>query len=542
MKTPRALRLALWAVLAAAASPVSRADGQAGPYTSEPFTMGPGGVVLNFDVHWTCDDDPAGTVSAPGRIDLVDPSGSLAGQVLATAANGAPSVSVSGAGSISNATASIHLDGAGGTPADGNMKAKWTLPFLGPGTYTFRLWFSQRFVAGNPLSTISTLALNAGGGGPVGGVPPPPFPPTVSLAPPLAATVFQRVGIGASASRAPGGNPLASVVLDVSSDGGNTWIRIDSDSSPSNPADSESIPYAFGAAGAATLRATATDTSGLAASAQATVAVGKANQPAVSITPQSATLTAGQSAAFAASGGATGNYTWAGAASGPGASRTVPFPAPGTYAVIVVDSGDANYNPSAAASASVLVQAAFYTLSVSATAGGSVSGGGSYPPGAQATAAATAAPGSAFSGWTGDATGSTPALSVLMSSNKAVMAHFTSLLPQTISFTAPGPVTTRALPFALLASASSGLPVAFALNSGPAALVNGIVTPAGSPGEVTVTATQTGNAVYLPAQPVSVSFAIGLPPPGVLLTDDSAATKRTDRMTRTTSFRSGPAD
>jgi hypothetical protein len=35
--------------------------------------------------------------------------------------------------------------------------------------------------------------------------------------------------------------------------------------------------------------------------------------------------------------------------------------------------------------------------------------------------------------------------------------------------------------------------------------------------------------------------ASGLPPSGVLLSDDSAATKRTDRETRTTSFRSGPA-
>jgi hypothetical protein len=129
-----------------------------------------------------------------------------------------------------------------------------------------------------------------------------------------------------------------------------------------------------------------------------------------------------------------------------------------------------------------------------------------------------------------------------MNSNRSVMAHFTPLLSQTISFVQPGPITTRALPFTLVATASSGLPVALALDSGPAALTGNVVAPAGTPGEVEITATQPGNAAYLPAQPVLISFAIGPPPPGVLLTDDSAETKRTDKTTRTTSFRSGPED
>jgi hypothetical protein len=128
-----------------------------------------------------------------------------------------------------------------------------------------------------------------------------------------------------------------------------------------------------------------------------------------------------------------------------------------------------------------------------------------------------------------------------MSSNKSVMAHFTALLPQTISFGPPGTVTTRSLPFALVATASSGLPVSLALDSGPVSLSGAVATPTGSAGEVTVTATQAGNAAYLPAQPVAISFAIGQPPSGVLLTDDSASTRRTDRTTRTTSFRCGPA-
>ncbi|HXQ81006.1 MAG TPA: hypothetical protein VN775_06830 [Opitutaceae bacterium] len=544
MTTAPMRQIAARAALAAAATLASRAGGQDARYASESFAMGPGGFVMNFAVVWTCDDDPRGTVSAPGRIDLVDPDGNLAGQVVATAANGMPSISVNGAGAVSNAAASIHIVGARGTPADGLEHATWTLPDLGPGTYAFRFWFGQSFVARNPASTISTETMDAGGGGPVGSAPTPPPrpPPTVTLSAPRAATAFQQVAIGATASSPSGGNPLASVVIDASEDGGSTWVRIASDASPSNPADSEGVSHAFAAAGTATLRATATDTAGLAGSAQAAIAVAKANQPPVTITPPGATVTAGQSVGFAASGGATGNYSWGGAASGLGPLQTVTFPAPGTYTVTVDDSGNANYNPSAAASASVSVQAPYYTLSVSASAGGSVSGGGSYPPDAMATASATAGPGNTFAGWTGDATGSSATLSVLMNSNKAVMAHFTALLPQTITFVPPGPVTTRTPPFALLATASSGLPVAFALNSGPVRLAGGVVTPAGAPGEVTITATQPGNAEYLPAQPVVISFAIGSPPPGVLLADDSASTKRTDKTTRTTSFRCGPAN
>jgi Divergent InlB B-repeat domain len=540
MPAARTLRIELGSAMALAAALAPPARAQSARYSSEPAAMGPGGFVVNFCVLWTCDDDPRGTVSAPGRIDLVDASGILAGQLVATASNGRASVSVTGAGAASNLSASIHLYGADGTPADGLVSGTWTLPDLGPGPYTLRFWFSQNSVAKNPVSAISMDTLSAGGGGPVGGAPAPP--PNVTVLAPASATVLQRVGIGAAASAPPGGNPLASVVIDVSMDNGNTWARVDSDPSPSNPADSESASYAFGAAGTATLRATATDTAGLVASAQATLAVGKASQGPVAITPSSAAIASGQSVAFTASGGATGNYVYGGAAAGPGPSQTVAFPAPGAYSVTVFDSGNANYNPSATASSSVLVRPPFFTLSVSASAGGSVSGGGSYPQDAQATAAATAGPGNAFAGWTGDATGPAPTVSVLMDSNKSLMAHFTALLPQTISFAAPRSVTTRTLPFPLVAAASSGLPVSFALDSGPATLALGVLAPSGTTGEVTVTATQPGNAVYLAAQPVVVSFPIGPPPPGVVLTDDSAATKRTDKVTRTTIFRCGPAD
>jgi hypothetical protein len=352
--------------------------------------------------------------------------------------------------------------------------------------------------------------------------------------------VFEPVGFTATATVGSNGNPLASVVVDASADGGATWSTVLSDAQATSPGDSEAGSASFGQAGTETLRATATDSGGLQATSVQTFAVGKAAQGPVSLSPASLSLTAGQSAAFTAAGGATGNYAWGGSAGGSGATQVVAFPSPGTYSLSVVDAGNASYNPSATATAAVSVQAAFFILSVASGPGGTVSGGGSYPPNAVAVAVATPGPGSSFTGWTGDVSGSAPSLTLLMNSSKSITANFSALMPQTITFRSPGTVTTRTPPLILSASASSGLPVLIALDSGPASLAGNVLTQAGATGQVTLTATQAGNALYLPAPPVTLSIPIGSPPAGVILTDDSAVTRRTDRFTRTTSFRSGP--
>jgi hypothetical protein len=349
------------------------------------------------------------------------------------------------------------------------------------------------------------------------------------------------VSLSATATAASGGAALTSVVVSVSVDNGSTWATVSSDAHPSSPSDTESLSYTFGSVGGALIRATVTDSAGRTGSSEQPVAVAKASQPAVSISPSSLTLTAGQGAVFIASGGATGNYTWGGSASGAGLAKAVTFPTPGTYPVTVADSGNANYNPSPAASATVSVLAPFFTLSAAASAGGTVAGGGSYPPNAQATAVAAAAPGNTFTGWSGDVTQGSPTVSVLMNANKSIMAHFAPLLAQSISFVPPATVTTRTPAFALSVSASSGLPVSLALNSGPVSLAGIVVTPSGAKGDVALTATQPGNAQYLPAQPVVITFPVGNPPPGVFLSDDSAATRRSDKATRASTYMSVPA-
>jgi len=67
-----------------------------------------------------------------------------------------------------------------------------------------------------------------------------------------------------------------------------------------------------------------------------------------------------------------------------------------------------------------------YTLSASTSpsAGGTVSGAGSYTSGSTATITATAASGYTFTGWSGDASGTSATTTVTMNANKSVTANF----------------------------------------------------------------------------------------------------------------------
>lgn len=530
----RPTTLAALFFLAAHVTAACAGETQTATSTTEAVVPGPGGYVLNFQFQWSCDDDPSVTTSSAGRIDLVDQNGVTVGEVTGTVRAGSPSVGAPAVGSLTSVACSVASVGAGGSPADASLSGTWRLTGLGPGPYSLRFWSYEDWITGLVATTITTTASDAGGGGPIS-------PPIVSLQAPQSATVFAPVAVGATGSVGANGNPLASLALDVSMDGGATWSAVLANSQASNPSDTEAGTTSFSQAGSATLRATATDSGGLQATAVGTLSIAKAGQGGVVITPAALSLTAGQSASFAASGGATGNYLWGGSAAGSGPAQTVVFPSPGSYAVSVYDAGSAAYNPSAAATATIAVQTAFFALSVAAAPGGTASGGGSYPPNSQATAVATPDPGDAFAGWSGDLTGASPTLTVLMNANKSVMANFTALLPQTISFSPPGTVTLKSPPLTLTATASSGLAVQIALVSGPASLAGSVLTLAGTTGQITLTATQPGNSQYLPAQPVTVSFPVGPAPAGVILSDDSPTTKRTDKFTRNTSFRSGPA-
>lgn len=63
-------------------------------------------------------------------------------------------------------------------------------------------------------------------------------------------------------------------------------------------------------------------------------------------------------------------------------------------------------------------------------------------------------------------------------------------------------------PFDIEATATSGLPVAFEVLSGPATITGNTVTLTGAPGEVSIRATQPGNATFDPADPVTNKFMV----------------------------------
>ncbi len=78
---------------------------------------------------------------------------------------------------------------------------------------------------------------------------------------------------------------------------------------------------------------------------------------------------------------------------------------------------------------------------------------------------------------------------------------------QSITFGALSNKTFGDAPFALAATASSGLPVLYLVTSGPATIAGNTVTITGA-GNVTIEASQPGDGTFNPAVPVSQSFAV----------------------------------
>ncbi len=84
-------------------------------------------------------------------------------------------------------------------------------------------------------------------------------------------------------------------------------------------------------------------------------------------------------------------------------------------------------------------------------------------------------------------------------------------LPQTINYAPIADQSITAGDIVLNATATSGLPVSMYLLEGPAVIFGNKIVPSGFPGKVTIRATQGGNEVYQPANPIESSFNIVLP-------------------------------
>ena len=123
---------------------------------------------------------------------------------------------------------------------------------------------------------------------------------------------------------------------------------------------------------------------------------------------------------------------------------------------------------------------------------------------------------------TGESAGSYPITqgTLTASSNYALTyngANFTitpltnvSRLSQTIAVSSITDRSASSGPVTLNATASSGLPVSFALISGPATLGGNTLTLTGEAGQVTIRASQAGNDDYDPAPAVDISFTVTL--------------------------------
>jgi sugar lactone lactonase YvrE len=95
----------------------------------------------------------------------------------------------------------------------------------------------------------------------------------------------------------------------------------------------------------------------------------------------------------------------------------------------------------------------------------------------------------------------------LLGTMKGEIMSFIVPAAQTITFPNPGTQTYGVAPFALKATASSGLPITYYVTSG-FAMVNGSTLTITGSGPITLTATQPGNANFVAATPVEVTFQV----------------------------------
>ena len=149
---------------------------------------------------------------------------------------------------------------------------------------------------------------------------------------------------------------------------------------------------------------------------------------------------------------------------------------------------------------------------------------GTYYRGVPVPVRAVPAAGYCFAGWSGALAGNQTDRTLTLTGDITLMATFESctggvdpLLDQSISFAPLADRLTTDGPIPLTATASSGLPVGYALIGGPATLNGSTVTLDGTPGTVSIRAEQAGDAQYNAAPPVVRSFVVTDPtdPPTV---------------------------
>ncbi len=128
--------------------------------------------------------------------------------------------------------------------------------------------------------------------------------------------------------------------------------------------------------------------------------------------------------------GTSGNTAGSGTAFTPPYSMTI-TPSANVKALVMASAGATLSSPDCGGTTTFTL-----TTAASPTAGGSVSGGGSYSSGSTATVTATPASGYTFTGWSGAASGTTNPITITMDANKSVTANFTAVTTFTLTTTA----------------------------------------------------------------------------------------------------------
>lgn len=451
-------------------------------YSTEGVTIPAGGYDLSFAVTWFADDFPQ--AGAPGRIELVDGAGNILGQVSATVHQvTGPAVSAS-PGSVDQVQSAVAIYAVSGTPADGSLQAVWHITGVPAGNYTLRFYEFRTDAQMTMNTTVWTMTYSTGG------APAAASTPTIAwTATPGSAGSGQSYTVSAHGHDDDGdltqvnvwknGQPFALAGGGNGTDGdaGNTT----SDTGP------QTVTYT----------AQAVDATG-------TVSPVITHVVAIAAPPPPATYTL-------TTGAGPGGTVTAGGTFAAGSTVLVTATANATHD-FVGWSGDAasTANPlGVLLDRDKVIQAGFslkvFALTTSATAGGSVTAGGSYPYGTMLTLAGTPDATHRFVGWKGDASGAAASITLLIDRAKWVEAIFADKAAQSIVFALPSTPPVNGTPFPLNASASSGLPVSFTLLSGPGVLNGNQLTITG-PGKVTVQADQPGDGDFLPAPSVIRNF------------------------------------
>ena len=241
--------------------------------------------------------------------------------------------------------------------------------------------------------------------------------------------------------------------------------------------------------------------------------INKAGQSAVSITSGSSFTYGGSYTATASGGNGTGAIVWG---LGAGSTATganidpstgaVTASSVGTVVIHAYRAGDSNYYQAATTSDfPVTVNPIAATFSLSAT-GFTFNGSAQGPTISATPAGATFTPGGTMSATNAGGYTATATATGNYTGSNSSLSWSIGVANQTISFNNPGTQNFRT-PLTLNATASSGLPPAYTVASGPATVTNNVVTFTGT-GSVRITASQAGNSNYNAATSVDQTFTV----------------------------------